>query len=68
MELKPAKEQRITVNVKKFESTGRGRYRVKIVETHANLINMTHNGEKYVVVKNLGRGRYIVRKEDGDEK
>ena len=53
---------KITVNVQNIKSLGRGRYKVKLAETRANLTDMRHKDEEYVVTKNLGRGRYVMRK------
>ena len=62
MEMKSNKEKRISINIKKIEKIGTSnRYKVKILETQANLLDMNHQGENYIVIRNLGRGRYIMR-------
>ncbi len=53
----------VQVSVQRVENIGRGRIRVKIRQTDFNLSGMEHNGKSYVVSKNIGRGRYIMRQE-----
>lgn len=55
------KKERIKINVVRLEQMGRGRVKVKIDDTKSNIIDMNHNGKDYVVMRNLGRGRYIMR-------
>lgn len=63
MEIKSNSEKRISINIKKIEKLGMSnRYKVKVLETQANLLDMNHKGENYIVIRNLGRGRYIMRK------
>lgn len=58
------KGKRVTVSVQKVEVLPRGRIKVKIKETEANLIDLKHKGKDYVVLRNLGRGRYVMREVD----
>jgi hypothetical protein len=51
---------KVNVTVQKMESMGT-RVKVKIKEHHLNLTDMKHNDKNYVVTKNLGRGRYIMK-------
>lgn len=52
---------RIDITVEKIQSMGAGRFKVKIAETKASLIDMRIDGREFVVTRRLGRGRYIVR-------
>jgi hypothetical protein len=54
--------ERILLNVLRMEFLSLGRYKVKVAENEVSLKIMNHNGKYYIVVKNLGRGRYIMRK------
>lgn len=59
--LQDNKDTRIPIHVIRMESVGKGKFKVKLAETHANLIDMHHNGRDYIVVRNLGRGRYVMK-------
>lgn len=56
------KNDHVPITVQKIQSIGGGRYRVKIAQTKENLVNMTIDGRKYKVLRNLGRGRYVAVK------
>jgi hypothetical protein len=51
----------INVNVQRIVPLQNGKIKVKIFQTNANLLDMNHEGKKYRVLRNLGRGRYIMR-------
>ena len=53
-------DKRVKVTVQNFEALSRGRIRVKIAEAALNILDLSHKGKHYVV-KNLGRGRYVMR-------
>ena len=53
---------RVNVNVKYIKPLKHGRYRVKITETDVNLTDMRHKGVDFTTIKNLGRGRYVMKK------
>jgi hypothetical protein len=48
-----------------MEPLPRGRYKVKIEQTKVGLDTMRHQGKDYVVLKDLGRGRYIMKLAEG---
>jgi hypothetical protein len=55
--------KQVKVSVKRIEPMGNGKFKVKIIQNDVNLLDMNHEGKKYKVVRNLGRGRYIMREE-----
>ena len=59
--LRGIKSEKVDITIQKAEVINKNRIRVKIAETHVNLMDMDHMGMHYKVVKNLGRGRYIMR-------
>ena len=61
MKISPPADNRIPLDVIRIDPMGNGKVKVKIKQTQANLIDMCHQGKNYTVVKNLGRGRYIMR-------
>jgi hypothetical protein len=61
MKISPSADSRIPLDVIRIEPVGNGKVKVKVKQTQANLIDMCHQGKNYTVVKNLGRGRYIMR-------
>jgi len=61
LEPAPVDDRRISINVLHMELMGNGKVKVRIKENQANLINMHHQGRDYIVIRNLGRGRYIMR-------
>jgi hypothetical protein len=57
--------KRIDITVEDMEPLPRGRYKVKIEQTKVGLDTMRHQGKDYVVLKDLGRGRYIMKLAEG---
>jgi hypothetical protein len=57
----PVAGRRIPIDVLHISPMGNGKYRVKIKQNNANLIDLHHQGREYTVIRNLGRGRYIMR-------
>ena len=57
----PPADNRIPLDVIRIDPMGNGKVKVKIKQTQANLIDMRHQGRDYIVIRNLGRGRYIMR-------
>jgi hypothetical protein len=55
--------KQVKVNVLTIHPMKKGKVRVKIAQNNVNLLDMNHEGKKYKVVRNLGRGRYIMREE-----
>ncbi len=56
-------DKRVNVTVRRIESIGKGRFRVKIAENNINLVDLDYSKDLYLVVtKNLGRGRYVMKK------
>ena len=54
-------KKRINITLQRAEVLGKNKIKVKIKETNVNLTTMTHAGIDHTVLKNLGRGRYIMR-------
>jgi hypothetical protein len=61
MKISPPADNRIPLDVIRIDPMGNGKVKVKIKQTQANLIDMRHQGRDYIVIRNLGRGRYIMR-------
>lgn len=57
----PIAGRRISIDVMHISPMGNGKFKVKIKQNNVNLIDMHHQGKEYAVIKNLGRGRYIMR-------
>lgn len=57
----PVAGRRIPIDVLHISPMGNGKYKVKIKQNQANLIDLHHQGREYTVIRNLGRGRYIMR-------
>lgn len=55
------KKERIKVDVVRMEPMGKGKIKIKIRDTKSNIIDLQHGGKGYAVIRNLGRGRYIMR-------
>lgn len=55
--------KRISLDVQRWEPLKAGKFRVKFAQTNINISDITHEGKKYAIIKNLGRGRYIVKVE-----
>ena len=53
-------QKRIPLTVERIEPLGKNKYKVKL-RAETEIINMKHEGRHYVVMKSLGRGRYIMR-------
>ena len=53
--------ERVSITVQRITPLGNGRYKVKVQQTQANLIDMQHEKRNYKVLRNLGRGRYIMK-------
>ena len=60
-------KNRRPITLQKIEGIGKGKFRVKIKETSANILDMRHNGKDFIVLHNLGRGRYIMREVDNGQ-
>ncbi len=58
--------KRVNITVQKMRSMGAGRFRVKVAQTRECLIDMRIDGKEFVVTRNLGRGRYVVRERRAD--
>lgn len=57
----PQKGERVAINVESMEPLSGNRWKIKIKETHINLIDLDHEGRKFVTVKNYGRGRFVMK-------
>lgn len=57
----PQKGERVSITVEHMEPLSGGRWKIKVKETHIDLIDLSHEGREFVVVKNYGRGRYVMR-------
>ncbi len=55
--------QTISITIETWRPLPNGRIRAKIKETHFPPERIVHNGKTYGVVKALGRGRLILRKD-----
>ena len=60
MESVQSKQERIKVDVMRIDPIGHGRLKVK-VKGSVDILDLNHNGRAYEVIRNLGRGRYIMR-------
>lgn len=59
---KKENDNRKSITVQKMQSIGVGRFKIKLAETHDRFSTLTISGIDYIVTRNLGRGRYIIRK------
>jgi hypothetical protein len=57
------KSRRIPLTLKHMEPLGNGKFKIKLAETQINITDFRHEGVEYTILKNLGRGRYIAKKE-----
>ncbi len=55
---------RIPITVERFIPISGGRFKVKIKEPDANLIDLHHENRDFVTLRNYGRGRYVMREVD----
>lgn len=60
---KSEERKREKVTVQKWESIKAGKFKIKIAQTKINATDFVFEGVKYAIMKNLGRGRYIVKVE-----
>lgn len=58
-------DRQVKISVQRWEPMDRGRAKIKIAEKNFNITELVHNGEPYVTIKKLGRGRYIVKLKPG---
>jgi len=59
--LSPKKGEVVPVTVENMEPLSGNRWKVKIKETGLGLLDMNHDGRKFVTIKDYGRGRYIMK-------
>jgi hypothetical protein len=57
-------DSRTPITIQKFESIGKGKFKLKIKEHFINMKNIRVYGKDYIVTKSLARGRFIVVKYD----
>ena len=57
----PKKGEKVPVTVERMEQLTGGRWKIKVKETNLNLIDLDHEGRKFVTVKDYGRGRYVMK-------
>ena len=60
-------DKRIPITIESICGISNGRFKIKIKENDANLIDLYHEGRNFVTIKNYGRGRYIMREIDLDK-
>ena len=54
-------EKRANITIQKLEPISHGRVRVKILERNISLNTMRHENKNYIILKQLGRGRFIAK-------
>lgn len=57
----PQVGERVSITVERTEPLSGNRWKIKVKETQINLIDLDYEGKRFVVVKNYGRGRYVMK-------